>query len=145
MRSLLLSLFFATALSGGALAQSFQAINLLRVVPLNAADFEVIEARGEGARGIFCAAADYAIARGAPQAARLYVKTPRGRSVSGAGRIGVVFTLDENRLSSPPFQSYSVSVNSVGANLPVHHAYQFCRDYLLEEDDILFDHRRLRD
>ncbi|NNE53404.1 MAG: hypothetical protein HKN30_13515 [Sulfitobacter sp.] len=145
MRPLFFSLILAAGMAHAAPAQSFKAINRLLVVPLNAADFEVIEARGEGARGMWCAAADYAIARGISRSARLYIKTPRGASVSGAGRIGAVFTLDESRLSSAPFQSYSVSVTAVGEDLPIHHAYQFCKDYLLERDDFLFNRRRLLD
>ncbi|MEW9919443.1 hypothetical protein AB2B41_07505 [Marimonas sp. MJW-29] len=120
-------------------AQAYRAFNLLTVVPLNATDFEVIEARGEGARGMWCAAADYAIhALRVPREQRLYVKTPRGRSISGAGRIGVVFTVDVNALGVSPSRSYSVTVRTAGLSLPLHHAYQFCRDYELELEDIFY-------
>ena len=57
---LLETLAFAAFAATAASAQSYRAINYLVVVPLNATDFEVIEARGEGARGIWCAAADFA-------------------------------------------------------------------------------------
>jgi hypothetical protein len=57
--------------------------------------------------------------------------------VSGAGRRGVVFTTDESRLPGAAFRSYSVSVDAAGESLPVHHAYQFCKDYNIELEDIL--------
>jgi hypothetical protein len=115
-----------------AMAQFYQAVNRLQVVPLNANDFEVIEARGEGARGIWCAAADYVTQVRGITSGRLYVKTPRGRSVSGMGRIGVVFTTNAASLSTPPTTSFSVSVRDAGSGLSVVHALQFCKDYLLE-------------
>jgi len=126
------SIAIVALIASVATALAFEARNRLLVVPLGAKDFEVIEARGEGARGIWCAAADYAQhALGQSSGARLYVKTARGPSVSGAGRIGVVFTTDPARLSQGPTTSYSVSVRTVGQGLPVNHAYQFCKDYLI--------------
>lgn len=141
MRPLLPGALLALCLAQAAPAQTFQAVNRLIVVPLNGSDFEVIEARGEGARGLWCAAADYALRRGAARDGRLYVKSPRGPAVSGLGRRGVTFTLDAAQLGEAPFRSYSVSVNRAGQSLPVHHAYQFCKDYLIELDDILFKRR----
>ncbi|MEM6303284.1 MAG: hypothetical protein AAF744_01095 [Pseudomonadota bacterium] len=122
-------------------AQSFTAINRLTVVPLNAHDFEVIEQRGEGARGIWCAAAQFALERGkATNAAEIYVKRPRGAAVSAAGRRGVVFTTKPAGFT--PFSSYSVSIRQKGMALPAGHAVQFCKDYLIElEDSILFRKR----
>lgn len=116
-------------------AQSYLAVNRLTVVPLNPTDFEVIEARGEGARGLWCAAANFVQNRfGAPSHSRLYVKSARGPSRSGVGRIGVVFTTDPEGLT--PVQSVSVSLRIVGQSLPLHHALQFCRDYQIEPGDI---------
>lgn len=111
-------------------AQAYRAESHLVVVPLNAADFEVIEAHGEGPRGIWCAAADFAkFAKGQPNGSRLYIKTGRGASISVAGRKSVVFTTDAARLAAEPKRGYSVSTSKVGYNLPVGHAYGFCRDY----------------
>ncbi|MFK7835368.1 MAG: hypothetical protein AB8B60_04045 [Sulfitobacter sp.] len=133
------ALTFAVLLSFASVGHAFEAINRLQVVPLGAQGFEVIEARGDGARGMWCAAADYAITRQNIRCdQRLYVKSPRGPSVSGAGRIGVVFTTDVNALSVAPSQSYSVSVRVAGQGLPLHHAYQFCKGYILEIDDIFY-------
>ncbi len=120
----------------GAAAQTYQAVNLLNVVPLGGADFEVIEARGEGARGIWCAAADFAEKTlGAGTTAELFIKRGRGASVSGVGRSGVTFTLDSASLPVSAFKSYSVSVDRPGQSLPLGHAIQFCRDYIIEPND----------
>ncbi|MGB3247398.1 MAG: hypothetical protein WBB25_22925 [Sulfitobacter sp.] len=118
-------------------AQSYRAVNHLYVVPLNSTDFEVIESRGKGPRGIWCAAADYADrflhkAKGN----RIYVKTARGPSMSGVGRTGVVFTIDPRNLNTST--SYSLSVRQAGLGLPVDHAIQFCRDEIIEREDVIF-------
>lgn len=143
IRSLLI--FFAlagTVWPVSASAQAYEAINKLRVFGLNATDFEVIEARGEGARGIWCAAADYAKARfGQGFHQRIYVKQQRGPSRTVAGRKGVVFTIDAASLSQPPSRSVSVTTGVVGVGLPTNHAIQFCKDYLLDLEDILLRRR----
>ena len=116
-----------------AAAQAYRAENWLLVVPLNTFDFEVIEDRGVGARGIWCAAGEFAQnVLALPAEERLYIKTPRGPSVSGVGRRGVVFTTDASRAEGDAGQSYSVTVRRAGENLPSHHARQFCRDNLIE-------------
>ena len=118
-------------------AQNYVAYNRLPVVALQGGDFEVIELRGEGARGIWCAAASFALDRvGMARNQRIYVKTARGASVSTPGRKGVVFTQDVDRLSQLPSTSYSVSVRQVGLGLPVNHAVQFCKDYQIEPGDV---------
>ncbi|MFD2738416.1 hypothetical protein ACFSUD_02425 [Sulfitobacter aestuarii] len=117
-------------------AQAYRAVNGLIVVPLSNGDFEVIEARGEGARGLWCAAADYALGwAGGQRAERLYVKRARASALTAPGHKGVVFTLDGERLGTRPSRSYSVSVRQVGESLPLHHAYQFCKDFIIEPDD----------
>ena len=127
-----------------AAAQSYIAVNRLQVVAINASEFEVIEARGEGARGMWCAAADYVTrTQGHRAGQRLYVKTPRGPSVTVQGRKGAIFTTDASRLPNGPKQSVSVSVKIAGLGLPVNHAIQFCKDYQIELEDILL--RRLGD
>ena len=103
----------------------------------DATDFEVIEAHGEGPRGMWCAAASYAEARGIHRDQRLYVKRARGPSVSVAGETGVVFTTDGSEVAGTAHRSYSVSVREKGLNLPIHHASQFCIDYLIEPQDHL--------
>ena len=120
-----------------AAAQAYRADNWLVVVPLNTHDFEVIEDHGEGARGIWCAAAEFAQSvLGLPREERIYIKTPRGPSVSGVGQKGVVFTTDPGRVGAETGRSYSVTVNRAGENLPSHHARQFCLDRLIELEDL---------
>ncbi|WP_299023964.1 hypothetical protein [uncultured Sulfitobacter sp.] len=126
MRAAIFAFVALTTLPAVASAQSFRAVNDLSVVPLPGATFEVIEARGEGPRGIWCAAAEYAERRlGARD--RIYVAAARGPARSVAGRKSVVFTTDASRLSQGPFQSTSLGTGQVGVGLPVAHAIQFCR------------------
>lgn len=123
-----------TLLPFSAAAQAYRADNWLTVVPLNAYDFEVIEDRGEGARGIWCAAAEFADkVLSLPGDQRLYVKTARGPSISGAGRTGVVFTADPARVSGEVGRANSVSVSRAGLGLPVFHALQFCRNWRISD------------
>jgi hypothetical protein len=137
MRRLCLSLICA-ALPLPALAQSYLAVNRLNVVPVSATSFEVIEGRGEGARGMWCAAADYVLnGQRQSERGRLYVKSVRAPSITVAGRKGVVFTTDAGSLPDGPKKSYSVSVRTAGLGLPLVHAYQFCKDYQIELEDIL--------
>ena len=98
----------------------------LKVNPVSATKFEVIEARGEGARGMWCAAARYAVYTLGQDSGRLYIDTPRGPSETQQAGTGVVFTTEPPQTTS---QSYSVTVRQAGASLPVIHALQFCRDY----------------
>ncbi len=128
---------FLSALPIPASAQTYQAINLLNVIPVDSSSFEVIEDNSEGARGIWCAAAGFAEDRlGANGPAELYVKRGRGPSVSLPGRKGVVFTLQASQLNDPVIKSYSVTVDQPGLSLPVGHAIQFCKDYLIELNDL---------
>ena len=119
-----------------AAAQAYRAENWLVVVPLTARDFEVIEDHGAGARHVWCAAAEFAQdVLGLPRSERLFIKTPLGPSLSGVGRTGVVFTTDPERASGDRGQSYSVTINRAGENLPSHHARQFCLDRIIELRD----------
>lgn len=123
-------------------AQTFQSFNHLTVVPLSKTDFEVIEARSEGPRGIWCAAADYADKRlGGGDKKRIYVKTASGPSTRVKGRKAVAFTTNARSVNAR--SSLSVSVRQPGLGLPVNHAIQFCKDYLDDRHDNLF-HRRIR-
>lgn len=124
-------------LATAATAQIYTAVNRLQVVSMDGGAFEVIEARGEGARGIWCAAADYVLSRdGQGAGKRLYIKRARGPSATVQDRKGVIFTTDAGTLGTAPTQSLSVSVRTVGVGLPVNHALQFCRDDIIEPVDI---------
>lgn len=117
-------------------AQTYRAYNQLTVVPLDNTSFEVIEGRGEGPRGIWCAAADYAFqVKGLSNGARVYILRERGNSISGAGRKSVVFTTDAKQLPQRPRKSTSLSTSQVGVGLPVNHARGFCEDVIIERID----------
>ncbi len=136
MKKLLIGWLIAALMPALAHAQSYRAINKLTVVPLGGSKFEVIEQRGEGSRGIWCAAAEYAERRlGA--SGRVYVSEGRGPARSVQGRKSVVFTTNAASLSQGPSQSLVVSTSRVGAGLPIAHAIQFCRDNIGRDDDIL--------
>ena len=136
MKKFLIGGLIAALMPALAHAQSYRAINKLTVVPLGGSKFEVIEQRGEGLRGIWCAAAEYAERRlGA--SGRVYVSEGRGPARSVQGRKSVVFTTNAASLSQGPSQSLVVSTSRVGAGLPIAHAIQFCCDNIGRDDDIL--------
>lgn len=122
----ILSILLFISLSLPAVA-AYRAINLLNVVPIDQNTFEVIEDRGAGASDIWCSAADYARAAGLNGVRkRMYVVTPRGPSRTTPNAKAVTFTTnpdDDIRNTAP---SYSVTVNRMGENLPIDHAYEFC-------------------
>ncbi|WP_298857676.1 hypothetical protein [uncultured Sulfitobacter sp.] len=126
MRPLLYAVVLAVATPIAAQAQTYRAVNDLDVVPLSRSTFEVIEARGKGPRGIWCAAADYAERRLGAKG-RIYIRDARGPSRSVVGRKSVVFTTNAANLSQGPFQSTSLNTSQVGVGLPIAHAIQFCR------------------
>lgn len=132
MRFTTLATVLALAVPMAAHAQTYRAVNKLDVIPLNRTTFEVIEAAGEGPRGMWCAAADYVENRLRTEG-RIYIRDGRGPSRKVSGRKSVVFTTDVSSLSQGPFQSLSLSTSQVGVGLPKNHALQFCRvdDYEL--------------
>lgn len=116
--------------------QAVRTKNLLVVVPINQDTFEVLEARGAGARDMWCAAADYARAAGLDGLRRrLFIETPRGPSKTTAGQTGVVFTTNPGDDISDTPSSYSVTVNNRGENLSIGHAHEFCYDAFRERFD----------
>lgn len=138
MRPLLFAALLAVVAPVGVNAQTFRAVNDLIVVPLGRSTFEVIEARGEGPRGIWCAAAEYAERRLGAEG-RIYIRTARGASRSVSGRKSVVFTTNAASLAQGPFRSTSLNTSQVGVGLPIDHAIQFCR-----RDDFDIGDRLLR-
>jgi hypothetical protein len=135
MRSVIFATAVALTLPAIGHAQIFRAVNDLNVVPLSASSFEVIEARGAGPRGMWCAAAEYAEQRlGARD--RVYIQGARGPARSVQGRKSVVFTTNAGNLPRGPFQSAFLSTSQTGIGLPVAHAIQFCRDRFDKEDRI---------
>lgn len=122
----------ATALS----AQTYRAENLLYVNPVSATSFEVIQARGEGPRGLFCAAGSYAERQLGVSRGRVYVLIPSGPSKTMPGRKAVTFTVNPDLVT--PVTGYSIAVDTPGYGLPAFHARQFCKDYI-EKDDYEWD------
>lgn len=116
----------ATCLPLMAEAATFRAENRVAVVG-QADGFAVQGDAGHGARGMWCAAADYARrALGAAGTDRIYIAEGR---TPGLGQRGPVrFTLDAQGL--PPGEVFIVgaSLRRAGANLSVDHAYSFCAD-----------------
>lgn len=117
-------------------AQTYRAVNRLYVKPLGSDTFEVFEDRGAGARGIWCAAADYTKSIGRDRKGqRMFILEPRGPSKTTPNQTAVVFTLKPNEALRNTAPSYSVSVRRVGENLPVHHAQLFCDAFIDEVFD----------
>lgn len=136
MHRLIFATVIAAIVPALASAQTYRAVNDLNVVPLSRSTFEVIEARGEGPRGIWCAAAEYAERRLGAKG-RVYIREGRGPSRSVSGRKSVVFTTNTANLTQGPSQAISVSTSKVGTGLPIAHAIQFCRDNFERDDEIL--------
>jgi len=134
MRAMICATVVAGLMPAFASAQTYRAVNDLTVVGLDAATFEVIEGRGEGPRGIWCAAAEYA-ERQLGATGRIYIREGRGPSRVASGRKGVLFTTNEANLTQGPSQSLSVSTSQIGVGLPIAHAIQFCRDAFEGERD----------
>lgn len=119
-----------------AAAQAYRSVNWLYVVPVNADTFEVIDDKGESARGIWCAAADYVRAAGLDGVRkRIYIVEPRGPSKRQANVNSVTFTTNPDDQMAQTPSSYSVSVDRKGENLGVGHAYNFCSALFEERFD----------
>jgi len=137
MRPIMIIAALAALLPVAASANSFKAYNNLAVVPLSGSAYEVIISRGEGARGVWCAAADYAVRRLGAQG-RIYIQEGRAPSRSVAGRSSVIFTTNVDTLSVAPVRSVTLTTSQVGTGLPVNHAVQFCRGNNFEQSDRVF-------
>lgn len=121
-----LSLIAAVALgaAGPTSAQSFKAENRVLVTPLADGLFSVPSATDMGARGTWCAAADYAMdVLGASGTSRIYVRVPP-QTNSGP----VVFGMTPGNAAPVGVVGLSAGLRSVGGNLSVDHAFQFCYD-----------------
>lgn len=119
----------AVALAGLAACsapQVFEAENRVNVVPAPGG-FDVLGDGGFGARGMWCAAADYARrVLGAPGQADLYIAAAR---TPGLGqRAPVRFTLDPAGLTPSSVFIVGTSLSRAGATLTVDHAHAFCAD-----------------
>ena len=95
---------------------------------INATDFEVVETQDMGPGAFWCGAASFHERRmGRSGRDMLYVKQPRGPSVTRPGSKGVVFTTDAARVSATG-ASGSVSVSRAGDGFRSSFARSLCRD-----------------
>ncbi|KEJ89284.1 hypothetical protein DSW25_09685 [Sulfitobacter donghicola DSW-25 = KCTC 12864 = JCM 14565] len=138
MRSILFATFVAATLPLAASAQNFKSVNKLTVIPLGQSAFEVIQSRGEGPRGLWCAGAEFAKKRLGARG-RIYILKANAPSQRVSGRKSVIFTTDAGRLPNGPRQSHSLTTSQTGIGLPVNHAIQFCR-----KDEFELSERKLR-
>ena len=114
--------------SAPATAQSLRVENRVTVSAVPGG-FSVPDGGGMGARGMWCAAGEYAARRaGAAETARVYVAVPRGR---GFDRAPVVFTLDPAGLVPRPVLILGTSLTRAGSSLSVAHARSLCADFRL--------------
>ncbi len=112
--------------ASSATAQAFRAENRVMVTAAPGG-FDVAGGGGFGARGMWCAAADYARdVLGARGSDRIFVAQAR---TPGLGqRAPVRFTLASDGLVPSDVFIVGASLRRAGANLSVDHAYRFCAD-----------------
>jgi hypothetical protein len=119
------------------LAKPYVAENWLRVWPVDATSFEVIEGLGAGARGLWCAAASFAEREmRIDPTMPLYVKQARGPSTQHPGYKGVIFTTDINTLPEDAvIQQLPFAITrTVGTTFPSYVARSFCADRFGDRD-----------
>lgn len=117
-------LVLACLLAAPLSAQTFRAENRVEVTPVSGG-FAVRDGAGFGARGMWCAAADYARdVLGARGTQRIYIAEERARGQRGP----VVFTLDSKGLIPSSVTIVGNSIRTAGSNLSVDHAQTFCAD-----------------
>ncbi|MEO0938949.1 MAG: hypothetical protein AAFY38_12420 [Pseudomonadota bacterium] len=103
-------------------------LSRLVINPLNASDFEVVETQTMGPAEFWCAAASFnELRQGGSERIALYVKTPRGPSLTQPGRKGVVFTTNPAGLPERAAQT-SLNVDKPGLSLRSAQARRYCRD-----------------
>ncbi|KEJ89285.1 hypothetical protein [Sulfitobacter donghicola] len=129
MNKISIGVFAAMLMAGPAAAQSFKATNGVIVRPAGNG-FSVTGDGGFGARGIWCAAADYALRNErARNAQRLYISKPRKPGLGQ--RDPITFTLNPQGLTPVSASILGASLRQKGANLSVGHAIGFCADHKL--------------
>lgn len=124
MRILSLTLAATMTLATVANAQTFRAENRVNVTPQSGGLFAVDTASRYGARGAWCAGADYAIdVLGANGSERLTV-----RSAQSTNSGPVTFGLGAGNTTPVGVTGTSAALRTAGSNLSVNHAFQFCHD-----------------
>ena len=97
--------------------------------PLSATEFEVIQDTGFGAAEFWCGAATFVERRsGLSELTPIYVKRPRGSSLTASGKDGVVFTTRPDGLPAADPDRLTLTVAKPGAMLKSVQARRYCRD-----------------
>lgn len=132
----------ATTVALSSSVNAYTATNGLSVVPVSGQGaYEVTTRGGDGARALWCAAAQYAReVHGLSSTQRVYLETGYGKSQTKPGLRGVSFTTRPTAaLASGPrlgdAGNYSVSIRRAGFSLTVGHAENFCDDVFDKEAD----------
>lgn len=125
MSRTVVALFSAVLLcAGAAQAQTFRADNRVAVTPVGADTFATSTRGSYGARGAWCAAADYAKdVLGASSTTRIFVREGEARP-SGQ----VIFGVGAGGTTPVAVSSVGAAIRIPGSNLSVAHAFQFCHD-----------------
>ena len=96
---------------------------------LNSTDFEVIQGTNFGAAEFWCGAATFIERRSRlSELTPIYVKRPRGPSLTVPGRNGVVFTTSDGGLPPADQDRVTLTVRKTGATLKSFQARRYCRD-----------------
>ncbi len=96
---------------------------------INATDFEVIQGISYGPAEVWCGAATYIERRlQQSQVTRLYVKRPRGPSLTAPGQNGVVFSTSSAGLPAADPNRVTLTVDEPGATLKSVQGRRHCRD-----------------
>ena len=113
-----------TATAGAADANTYRADNRVVVTETGAGTFSLPSTGKYGARGAWCAAAEYATdVLGASGTTRLYVLEP---AVTNSGPVG--FGLDPRGTTPVAVLGTTAALRTAGSNLSIDHAQQFCQD-----------------
>lgn len=97
--------------------------------PINATDFEVLEDMSSDAGYYWCGAATFIERRsGRSGLTEVYIKRPRGPSVTAPGRTGVVFSTSSAGLPADGGNRVTVTVDRPGVMLKSVQARRYCRD-----------------
>lgn len=111
-----------------AIARTIAEQDQLIINPISATDFEVVETQDMGPGAFWCGAASYHERRmGRSDTDVLYIKSPRGPSVTQPGARGVVFTTDPAGLDVTKSTS-SISIRRAGLGFKSNFARSLCRD-----------------
>ncbi|SEO35639.1 hypothetical protein SAMN04490248_10499 [Salinihabitans flavidus] len=128
------TVFISAAVAGALSAFPYPNLERLDVNPLpGQGNFEVIAGVRSGPTDIWCAAGDHAGRKlGAGSNDRIYITQGYGPSRTKPGFRGVSFTIspDESLRDGPRLGeggNYSVSMRTVGFNISVSLAEQYCR------------------